>query len=206
MKKVAFSALTLGFAISTFAQTEDNSKLKFGFNMGLNYSRLQTQKSFLTNAESTHTSNNLGGRMGIVVDYNMAKHFSFSPKAEMSFNGGEISIIKMGDQVKTYAVLPVTIELSPHFNYKAKAGKSTPYILLGPCFKIPLIDKKAATPQMTHSSDVAIDFGIGFDEILPSFNFAPELRYSYGLMNLSSVDAISKLHFHSISVLFHFKG
>ena len=196
----------IAFTLSAFAQTETSvAKLHFGFNLGFNYSNLQATKSNLSAAE-VRTENNLGIRMGIITEYEMGKHFSFSQKTEMAFNDGKVSLHKSGDEYETYNIVPVTIELPTHFQYKFKAEKSSPYVLFGVCYKLAFIDEKNPPLEMTKTTDVALDLGIGFNRIFPSFNFAPELRYSYGLMNLSSVDAISNLKMHSVSLLFNFKG
>jgi hypothetical protein len=206
MQKIASISIALSLAVSTFAQSEDLNKLKFGFNVGVNYSNLQLVPVNFINAKGIGISNGVGGRMGILVDYQINERFSFSPKTEMSFNTGSVSLPKTGDEQEVYSILPVTIEVASHFNYRLSARNAGPYISFGPSLKIPLADKKNTMNQISGSPDLALDLGVGLDRMLPSFHFAPELRYSFGLMNLSRINAISKLNFHSISLIFNFKG
>ena len=49
------------------------------------------------------------------------------------------------------------------------------------------------------------DFGIGFENRIRRFVFAPELRYSLGLLNISENPSLQGLHFNKISLVFNFK-
>lgn len=207
MIKIVFVCLLLSLTAFSFGQTENSeSKLKFGFNAAITYSNLQLTPVNSLYAKDMEASNGPGIRMGILLDYKIAEHFSFSPKTEMSFNNGKVSLPLPGDERDIYNVLPAAIEVASHFNYKLNTGKLEPYFSFGPSFKIPITDENNSMRQISNRSDLALDFGVGLHKACSSFSFAPELRYSYGLMNLSTVNAISRLNFHSISLIFNFKG
>jgi hypothetical protein len=139
------------------------------------------------------------------MDWKLTDHLSFSPKSELSFNDSKIIVFTNPDDKEIFQVYPVILEFASHLTYKLCNHKTSPYILFGPTCKVPLSgDKKVQYATMR--SDIALDFGIGIDKKLSYFNFAPELRYSLGLMNLRGMNAVGQLYFHTVTLVLNFKG
>lgn len=201
MRKIVLCATALLFSTQGFCHINDSiTKFVFGFNFGLNYANTQVK----TGNTSVHHTNSAGFRMGLLLDWKLTDRLSFSPKAELCFNNSRITVLKNPDIEEVYELYPVTMEFASHFTYKLLGTKTAAYVLLGSSCKAPLKNKKVKLA--TQRTDIAVDFGIGFDKKLTYFNIAPELRYSLGLMNLSAIMEVEKIYFHNISLVLNFKG
>ncbi|MCX6256850.1 MAG: outer membrane beta-barrel protein [Bacteroidia bacterium] len=202
MKKVVLLAVMLIVSVVVFSQTENNdsgSKLRFGFNLGVNYSYLYSKDPLPVNAKISDGS---GFSIGILMDYSISKHWIISPQAEISFNKAQVEFSNTDNSVTTYKIFQVSEEFITHLMYKINDGKINPYILIGPDFRSSL--KKSGSGYTTNP-DLAIDLGIGFENLNPYCIFAPELRYSYGLLNINKEPSMRSLYFHNISLILNFK-
>ena len=206
MKKVIFVTVLFFTSLNLFAQSEHSAKEKrmsYGFNLGVNYSNLQNKEMPTNNAS---LSNNLGLRLGILADYKVSNSLSISPKAEMSFNNSNVNFNNIDGSQSSYEVLPISLDFMAHVIFKKNGEKLNPYFFFGPNVKIPISKKNDNTTTYSTSSDFAIDFGIGIDKPFTHFKFSPELRYSFGLMNVNQHPLIQSLNFHNISLVFNFLG
>lgn len=97
------------------------------------------------------------------------------------------------------------MNLITHFAYKIGKGKVVPYFFAGPNLKIPISKRPYSASEYYTNSDFAIDVGIGLENIAKYFSFAPELKYSMGLLNINQNPALQNLNFHYISLLLNFK-
>ena len=206
MKNVVFAIVLLFCSSTVFSQSSDSDnekRLKYGFNLGLNYSNLLDDDKLPENASLT---NNFGFRLGILADYSVSELFHISPKAELSFNNSKVSFTRIDGSETDYKVMPVSLEFMTHFLFKDKKDKLSPYFYVGPNVKIPLSIEDDNTTEFATGHDFAIDFAIGVDKSLAHFNFAPELRYSLGLLDVNQHPGIQTLNFHNISLVFNFLG
>jgi len=174
----------------------DRKIATFGFSFGINRSNLQ----FGAGQENgDQIVNGMGYRLGVVSELRLGKRFVVSPKADLSFNAGQIN------QANTdYAVSASSLELMAHLKYRLMRSNFSPYILAGPNYRVPLANRNnEAVPT---SSDVAIDVGVGLDIPLIGFKMSPELRYSYGLTNITNSDEFSDINHHNIALSLIFTG
>lgn len=205
MKKVVLSIVLSIYSIVGFSQSENNdvdSKIRFGFNLGGNYSILLSKESL---PSGTEIYNGVGLKIGLFMDYSLSKNLLFSPKTELSFNYSGIEKINNDNSITSYQVYPVSLDVMTHFVYKIGDGKVTPYILAGPNFKLPLIDKSESSTELKSKPNFAIDFGVGLENRIKYFIFAPEIRYSLGLLNINKNSTFKTLNYHNISLTFNFK-
>jgi len=56
-----------------------------------------------------------------------------------------------------------------------------------------------------NKTDFAIDFGIGFESSVKRFVFAPEIRFSYGLLNINENPVFQTLRYNNLSLILNFK-
>jgi hypothetical protein len=204
MKKVVFVVGLLLSSFAVFSQSDPNTiekRLKYGFNLGINQSNVLNNGELPSNAS---LSNNLGFRIGILANYKIAKILSISPKAELSSNNSKIVFINSDGSHTEYEVMPTSLDFMTHFIFKKNNEKLSPYFFFGPNIKIPISKKTDNITSFRTNSDFAIDFGIGIDKELTKFNFSPELRYSFGLLNVNQNPSIQSLKFHNISLIFNF--
>ncbi len=205
MKSVIFLIAAVFCSITGFSQNNQDKgvkKLKFGFNMGTNYSNLKS-KEILANYAQIY--NDYGIKVGVLMDYFLSENMLLSPKAELSFNKSGVDFTNNDDSKTTYKVFPITLNIMTHFSYKIGKGKMIPYLLAGPNFKLPINNNSESTTDFKNNADVAFDFGIGLENKLSQFIFAPELRYSLGLLNINEHPGLQSLNYHSISLVFNFK-
>ncbi len=207
MRKVLFFCLVSVLIFNGNSQSADSlRKIKLGFDIGGNYTFLQIEKAGQSNQNQITTLNGLGFRIGIVMDYKINRHFSLIPKAELSFNDVRLYTVYGGGSKESRSISPLTVEISPHFAFKLSDKKVKPYFLIGPVLKIPIPDASNPRALEINSNVVGVDLGFGLNRALKYFNFSPELRYSYGLNNISNSADISKMYFHNVSLVFIFKG
>jgi hypothetical protein len=196
---VALNTCTI---LAQTTENKDNSKLKFGFNFGTNYSLLNTKKELPSN---TAIYNGFGTKLGLMMDYSITPSLLFSPKIEMAFNKSGAVTTNSDNTRSTYKVFETTIEMMTHLVYKIGDKKTLPYLLLGPNFRMPLEKKSNSSSSFNNKSDLAIDFGLGLENKLKNFTLAPEIRYSLGLLNVNKNPALQELNYHNISLVLNFK-
>lgn len=178
------------------ARNDKGKFLTFGFDLGVNRSDLKFGEAQTNGDEIT---NGMGYRLGIVSNLQFTKRFSFAPKAELSFNATRL------DQSNTsYNVNGVNLEFIGHLKYNLFRTGFTPYLLAGPNFRVPLVN--AESDFVPTKEDVALDFGIGLDLPLRNFKVSPELRYSFGLMNITESESYSDLKYNNIALVLVFTG
>jgi hypothetical protein len=214
MRKIVFSLSLAIIASASLSQSTETSNIEtdsisksqptaqdvqWGFSAGRNYSFLQMQNSDPTIHVSTHG----GFQLGLMMDWKLSSHFTVSPKAEMSINHTTLSIIPE-DGIRNIAVYPVTMQFATHFTYRVSKNPSSLYFLMGPNFKLP-VNRGQGQVYGADKKDIALDMGIGFDKMFTAFHISPELRYSYGLRNLSQNASTGDMHFHSVSLVINFK-
>lgn len=184
------------------AATSEKTKIKTGISLGLNYSNIIVEE---VDNLVLHSEDALGFRLGIQSEIPLKGLFYFWPKAELSFNGGKINIGTDAEQ--TYKIMPINVEVAAHFSAKMKKSGFQPYCYAGPGYKIPIAKiEDSSTTFYSTKNDLAIDFGIGMDRSLSRFDIAPELRYSFGLLDVNSNPLLKSVNHHNISLIIHFKG
>jgi hypothetical protein len=186
------------------SQTESDQKLKFGFNIGMNYSMIKMYTGDPRPSFEIVPFNGIGFRMGILADYRLTKFASFVPKAEISFSEGGLRYIELTGEKNNRTLNPVTIDLSPHFQFYLSEKSARPYILLGGSAQIPLPDPKK--PNDIYGNNFTIDIGLGLEKTLKFFNLSPEFRYSYGFSDLSDSIFLRDLRRHNVTLVLNFKG
>jgi hypothetical protein len=203
MKKLLLPALVF-CVYAVFAQNANNniSKLRIGFDLGMNYSLLHSNDPLFDGAE---IYNGVGAKLGVLMDYSLTPKLFFSPKAEFAFNKCGVDFTGIESSDLNYKVYKTSADLMAHMVYKPGQGKSALYFLAGPALRLPLKFSSKSETTFTTKPDFAIDFGIGLQNRLKYFLFAPEIRYSLGLLNINKHPALESLYYHSISLMFSFK-
>ncbi len=108
------------------------------------------------------------------------------------------------------------IDLPILLKYKSeRRNNSRMYLLAGGAFSIESNVRRkeiqGATKLSTGTMDFAIEYGIGFEQFFEYFKFAPELRFSHGLVNLYRPTnnvagvGINKLTTHSVTLYLNFE-
>jgi Outer membrane protein beta-barrel domain len=204
MKKIVFVLALISFSITAFTQSEDTTdtkRMKFGYNIAPNISKILAKEMIPENAS---IENGLGYRIGFFADYKVSKLFSIPPELDWSFNGGGVVFTDSKGSQTENLVMPISLDFMVHLILKKNNEKLSPYFLLGPNVKFPISKKPVTSTQFYTSSDLAINVGLGIDKAFPYFNFSPELRYSFGLFNVNQHPLIHSLNLHNISLVLNF--
>lgn len=213
MRKVILTSLTLLFFTPFYAQTngQKNSaadrKPSFGFNIGINHSLLQSDGL----DEGAKINNEFGTRLGLFGEFPITNSLSYSPKVELSFHRSSVELpIPLAyppyETTGTFRVSPVFLEVISHLILKGNKNQNHFYFLVGPNLKIPIQTRNQEFLAFTSRPDVALDFGIGFNQNIKDFKVAPELRYSMGFLDLNEEQYNGSIQLHTISFVLNFKG
>ncbi|TPE40604.1 type IX secretion/gliding motility protein PorT/SprT [Pontibacter mangrovi] len=171
---------------------------------------------------SIRTKNEIGFYTGLVLNVRLADYLDGRFVPGVGFYGRTIEFKNVPTNVETAEVMSETVpntmvELPLLLKYKAKRRSNIrPYIVAG--IK-PSIDlgkgNTGANDELAlevEKYDLALEYGIGIDIFYPYFKFAPELRFSHGLINqhkpvASSIYSgyIQKLTHHNVSLIFFFE-
>ena len=123
----------------------------------------------------------------------------------VSFNNTRISRLE-SSQLKTWKVFPASIDLRIHAAFTDRNNRLEPYFFIGPGIKIPLVAHVNLQNNLNYNShgSATLDLGIGINKKLKAFCLQPELRYSFGLNNLSTTPGVRSMYFHTLSLLIKF--
>jgi len=206
MKKVVVSFILLTVATHLNSQNKKDTlvkKLMLGFNIGANFSNLIVNSA---DANSTKIQNGAGINIGIIMEEKITEQISLIPKAEQWFNDCSLQNSSTSTPNEEYNVFPMHTDFMLHVVYKFNKTKNKWYGLFGPNFKIPLDQENVSNKTYNYKTDMALDFGFGTEKNLPYFQLAPEMRYSVGLLNLGNGSVFNKVYFHTVCLVFNFKG
>ncbi|MEM5567122.1 porin family protein [Psychroserpens sp. AS72] len=201
MKSVVLSIVLLVGSFVGFSQSEKESnekKLKYGFNLGVNYSNLLAKESLPNNSD---IYNEIGFSAGLIMNYKLTEDLSISPKVELSINKSGIKTTNNDDSVSLYKIFPASLDIMTHLIYKIGNGNTTPYVLVGPKLNLPVFGKSKSDYEYKNSTDFSIDLGIGLENKLKHFSISPEIRYSLGLFNINENPNFKTLNYHKISLV-----
>lgn len=169
--------------------------------MGINQSNLITDGELPLN---NTVQNNVGYRLGLVAEYNAFDFVAIRPQVALSFNNAKATYALNGLEIDQFSLLSDYLEFGVQLVGKPRNSANKPYFFIGPTYKYNLKRETDYSPGQGAVSDLAIDFGIGFDKSTKYFRILPELRYSYGLKDINFLPDYPKTYFHSVSLLFHF--
>lgn len=202
-----------------FRRNDDQRKIAFGYFLGLRafHYHLRFTESFTEDRQASIVSET---RPGFALGFNGAYRFNplweLTLQPQVSFN--EVGFTKVGSSVSetqqnqliTRVGLPVMV------SYKSlRRGNFRMFMNAGVTAELDPIGKKSKKSgdyiEMS-SSDVKLNVGFGLTRYYPLFNFSPELRFSYGLINqFTDVDNelsadISAMYSRSVSLIFNIGG
>lgn len=167
-----------------------------GLTIGINYSRVTTEKANPNDIVDIATVTGLGYRLGLLGGLQVSRHIAIELRPALAFNDSKLGITRLNLDMETYGQT-IMIEGAGHVFYKFYAGKVIPYMLAGGSYRQPLNDASSTIRQMVRPS-LAADVGIGLEKRLRHFSIAPEIRYSHGISNLQPIKGINSVKMHSI--------
>jgi hypothetical protein len=204
MKKVAWMLVALVPALNAHSQTDKPARrFNMGIQFGFNYSSVATGGFDAVHFKGVRVDNSTGFRLGLSGDYTFTKHLSLAGDAALSFYGTKIKAFNIDNTIATYELAPM-FELAASLVYKPIGEGLNPYLTLGPGYKLPITGPIDNAIQLTRSV-MACNIGAGVEIKCPKFTVAPELRYSFGLNNISQVAGVPDVRANSWSVIVGFR-
>ncbi len=202
MKKQLMILSLVFYASLSFAQTSDG-ELNYGLYIGAFKPILNTSNEL---PDKTSIVNGYGFTTGAFIDYPFTTRASVSPKAGISF--GESKVAFLEDNIDDYFIMQFYYNLAVDLNFKMYHTSTSPYFSIGAKYSHPFQNiNNVSSHEITEKSNYSICIGFGLEKvIMDKFIIAPELKYSNGLTNLNNNPKLTKLYYHSISLILNFKG
>ena len=172
------------------------SRPLLGFNVGVSYSNI-----IITNNSSTSNLKNSGGLLlGLVADFTLNEKIHFTPKVELNMQNAHV---RFEEDPFHYHLRNNTIEIKPHFTFRTPKEEYESYLIIGPNIRIAVPNENTST-EYACGSDVALDIGVGGFKAFRFFGLSPELRYTYGFMNINKHPLLTNVKYHSVSLVLGF--
>ena len=164
---------------------------------------------------------NPGFYTGLVLKIRLADYLDFRFVPGVGFYNRQVEFTNMSqdggepaDVVKS--INSTMIELPLLLKYKSMRRSNTRmYLVAGIKPGIDMgsgkSDEEADKGLATEKYDLAVEYGVGLDMFYPFFKFAPELRFSHGLLNQHKPTGseysglIQKQTNHNVSLIFFFE-
>lgn len=198
----------------------DDKTIHYGFFFAMPVTRFSVAYSpaFLTadSASRIYSPNKAAFRVGFVVNTYLSKHFDLRLTPSVSLFSREVQYDYPGGTARTEVRESTWIDLPLLVKYKSeRRNNSRMYLLAGGAFSVESNVRKKETQGVnklsTGTMDFAIEYGIGFEQFFEYFKFAPELRFSHGLVNLYRPTnnvagiGINRLTTHSVTLYLNFE-
>lgn len=195
----------------------------FGITLGFNSSKYHVghDQSFIKN-DSIRVIESLNGpgfNLGIVTNIKMGENFdlrfllptlSFADRRlEYKLTTGETELKKLES---------VFLEFPIHIRYKSKPYKDIRVFVVGGVkYSMDLASnskaRKAENLLKISAHDLVGEIGLGFQIFFPYFILSPEMKFSFGMLNILQRDealiyssSIDKLFSRGFSISLHFEG
>lgn len=207
---------------SLFRKNRLSQRLHFGFQLAILRSNIDIKynDSYLngnTNIASINPSPSPGFIIGGYGSYRISDFWDIKPQFNF-FAAYERKLNYQytdGKPADVRTVEAAMFELPILLKYRSKLRNITNmYWVVGikPSFSLSQKSSDKDKVLLTNQ-DLSIEYGFGFDVFFPYFKFAPELRFSHGMMNVLNTGnqnaytrPLARLATHSATLYFHFGG
>ena len=180
----------------------DYKKLHFGFTLGINDLNFNMQKNSNTITNDTlktlHSKSQKGFNLGIVSNLRIGKYTDLRFVPTLVF--GERHLYygfideEQKDDMRIKRIESTLIDFPIYIKYKsARYNNFRTYVIGGLKYSIDIasqdkIDDKGQEIVKLKKNDLMGEVGFGLDFYLEYFKFSPQIKLSYGLLNLLSKD------------------
>ena len=193
---VFFLSVTAVMAQKEKVKNQPYADLKWfhlGFHVGLHAQDLiLTNTGVATNGETWYAeipSYSPGFSVGVIGDMYLNPYFNlrFTP----TINFGDKKFVfkeqESGDEFRTsvrssYLTFPLSVKYSA-----MRLNNFRPY-LVGGIYTAFDLGRKRGNPMLLKGTDFGLEFGLGCNLYLPFFRLCPELKFSFGLLDLLEKD------------------
>ncbi len=230
MKKIAVVILTFLLAGSIYAQQGvtrnlpdyDSRMVHWGFSFGVNKLDFMLFKTADFATQDTLTGIVHGwmpsGHLGPAVSIQMARHVDFRFLINLTFQQRTLNYYFANGDYQKVDINSTLLQTPILFKYKGnRYGNIRPYVIGGAAPTFDLSARKRIITDQPHvyltPEDVYLEVGTGFDFFLQYFKLSTELKFGYGLFDVTVHDPnylytryIDQLHSYYLMLTFHFEG
>jgi hypothetical protein len=194
----------------------DEKPLHFGFMFGLTSSNYYANgfPSVLVNDVtgeplSLTSPRTFGFQIGGIVNYALSKHLEAKTGLNIALYDRQIQFANedLISRESTWLEIPMLLKYR-----SVRRQNHRMYLLTGLKLGLEANVKKKNTAITANTSELSLEYGIGFERFYRFFKFSPEIRISHGLNNLfvppgttNSYSKLSQLNSHTISLIFNFE-
>ena len=200
----------------------DDKLIHFGFYYALPFTRYNVTYSpaFLKPADPTlriTSPNNAGFRVGFTFNAFLDDNFDFRSNPGISIYSRSVNYTLASGIDERDLRESTWIELPFLIKYKsARRVNSRMYLIAGASVGVETnVRRREAVSQgrlNTSTTDLSVEYGVGFEQFFEFFKFAPELRFSHGIPNAfkggagsSSSAGIDRLTSHTVTLYLNFE-
>lgn len=198
----------------------DDKHIHYGFFFAVPVTRFSVGYSpqFLTadSASRIYSPNKGSFRVGFIVNKLINERFDLRLTPAVSLFSREVLYDYPGGTSKKEVRESTWLDFPLLLKYKSeRRNNSRMYLLAGGTFSVETNVRRkeniGATRLSTGTMDFSIDYGVGFEQFFEYFKFAPELRFSHGLVNLyrptnnTAGIGINRLTTHTVTLYLNFE-
>ncbi|WP_223860840.1 type IX secretion/gliding motility protein PorT/SprT [Spirosoma validum] len=198
----------------------DDKTIHYGFFFAAPISRFSVTHSpaFLVadSAYRIYSPNKGNFRVGFVINAFLNDRFDFRFTPSVTLMSRQVQYDYPNSESKTETRESTWLDFPMLLKYKSeRRNNSRMYLLAGGTFSFETNVRKNETQGQSRLStgnvDFALEYGVGFEQFFEFFKFAPELRFSHGLVNLyrptnnAAGIGINKLTTHSVTLYLNFE-
>jgi len=197
----------------------DDKEIHYGFFFAMPVSRFSVRHSpeFLTadSAYRIQSPNRPNFRVGFVVNAFLNDRFDLRTTPSVTLMSREVQYA-YPNSTRTEVRESTWLDFPVLLKYKSeRRNNSRMYFLAGGSFSVETNVRRKETQGTSRLStgtmDLAVEYGVGFEQFFEFFKFAPEIRFSHGLINLyrptnnAAGIGINRLTTHSVSLYLNFE-
>ncbi|BDD03212.1 type IX secretion/gliding motility protein PorT/SprT [Aureibacter tunicatorum] len=176
----------------------DQKKLQYGFLIGLHssiyklkYSDAFTQSSMFDQVQAINTRPGIGFALGFIGNLRISEFFDFRITPKVTFNEYGLDYVYVNDAMPEHflmtseSVSNTMVEVPILFRLKSlRRGNSRMYLIGGftPAFEASG-KKDEEVVFETKKFNLSLEIGFGLEQYFELFKFAPELRFSFGVLD-----------------------
>ena len=195
----------------------DERTIHFGMCIGLNFPHYKIKHSSGFTGSDTILSVLSPRRYGFLLGMNSSFRISdyWQMRGQLVFNLSEKAVIynfsRKGEVVQTFET--ATGEIPIVLKYNSERRKNSRWYLIGglkPVIEFGALKKSRKQSELrTGRADIMLEYGLGAEVFYPLFKWAPEIRFSHGLVNMLIRDdnayskSLSSIRNHNFTVIFN---
>lgn len=225
------------FLLETFSVVAQKEKVKnqpyadqkwfhLGFHVGIHAQDMILSNSGIATGDETWFAEipnySPGFSVGVIGDLYLNRYFSLRLTPTINFGDKKIVFHRYDDESvsnystsvrSNYLTFPLSVKYAAF-----RVNNYRPYIIAGLYGAFDL-GRKKGNPILLKETDFGLEFGLGCDIYLPYFKLCPELKFSFGLVDLLEknrsdltdadlikyTNALSKATSRMVSLIFNFE-